>query len=116
MPFEALKDVYNSVCNFFINLWKSIEKFFADIKDSLVKFFESELFKKIVEVVLIVIIGAIILIVLIYLCGFGAAGVLAGSLASCCQSIFYGGYIASGGLFSILQSVGAMGIKFLMTR
>jgi len=41
---------------------------------------------------------------------------LAGSLASICQSVFYGGYIAAGGLFSILQHVGAYGISILRTR
>jgi hypothetical protein len=66
--------------------------------------------------VLYVIIGAIILLALIYLCGFGAAGVVAGSLASCIQSVCYGGFIASGSIFSFLQSVGALGFKFLMTR
>ncbi|OJT05633.1 hypothetical protein TRAPUB_3556 [Trametes pubescens] len=36
--------------------------------------------------------------------GFTAAGVAAGSLAACAQSYFYGGQ--TGGLFSLLQSLG----------
>ena len=67
------------------------------------------------EVVLYVIIGAIILIALICFCGFSAAGVVAGSLAAFIQSVCYGGFIASCSIFSFLQSVGALGLSFLIT-
>ncbi|XP_064621100.1 interferon alpha-inducible protein 27, mitochondrial-like [Lineus longissimus] len=41
--------------------------------------------------------------------GFGAAGVTAGSLAALWQSTM-GGTVAAGSLFSILQSIGAVGL------
>jgi hypothetical protein len=44
------------------------------------------------------------------------AGIVAGLLASIVQSICYGEYIAAGGLFSILQSVGSLGLKVFLTR
>jgi len=41
--------------------------------------------------------------------GFGASGVVAGSIAAGAQSAFYGG--ATTGVFSVLQSVGAVGLS-----
>ncbi|KAJ7032319.1 hypothetical protein C8F04DRAFT_1235467 [Mycena alexandri] len=41
--------------------------------------------------------------------GFGAGGVVAGSIAAGIQSAFYGGAVASGSLFAIAQSIGAGG-------
>ncbi|KAJ7061695.1 hypothetical protein C8F01DRAFT_1138143 [Mycena amicta] len=41
--------------------------------------------------------------------GFGAGGVVAGSMAAGIQSIFYGGAVASGSAFAIAQSIGAGG-------
>ncbi len=40
--------------------------------------------------------------------GFGAGGVVAGSVAAAAQSAIYGG--ATGGVFALLQSAGAAGI------
>ncbi|XP_076357678.1 interferon alpha-inducible protein 27, mitochondrial-like [Tachypleus tridentatus] len=45
--------------------------------------------------------------------GFSTVGVTAGSAAALFQSVFYGGSIASGSLFSFLQSIGAAGISLL---
>lgn len=45
---------------------------------------------------------------LLHAVGFTAAGVAAGSLATVIQSIFYGARVASGSLFAILQSAGAV--------
>lgn len=39
--------------------------------------------------------------------GFGSAGIIAGSLAATWQSTVYGGFVAAGSLFSVLQSIGA---------
>ncbi|KAF7728513.1 hypothetical protein EC973_005917 [Apophysomyces ossiformis] len=39
--------------------------------------------------------------------GFTGAGVAVSSLAASAQSLFYGGFVASGSVFSILQSLGA---------
>ncbi|KZF26482.1 hypothetical protein L228DRAFT_257911 [Xylona heveae TC161] len=38
--------------------------------------------------------------------GFGALGPLAGSIAAYWQSTYYGGYVAAGSVFSILQWLG----------
>ena len=45
--------------------------------------------------------------------GFGAGGVVAGSLASVGQSMIYGAY--TGGIFSTLQSAGMYHISFVIT-
>ena len=42
--------------------------------------------------------------------GFTAGGVAAGSVAASIQSVFYGGYVASGSAFALAQSAGAAGI------
>ncbi len=39
------------------------------------------------------------------LIGFGVAGPIGGSIAASVQSAWYGGAVASGSLFSVLQSV-----------
>ncbi|KAF7310333.1 hypothetical protein MIND_00407400 [Mycena indigotica] len=44
--------------------------------------------------------------------GFGAGGVVAGSLAAAIQSVFYGGAVTSGSAFAIAQSIGAGGAAF----
>jgi len=49
------------------------------------------------------------------LCGFLPTGILAGSIASIIQSVCYGGFIAAGGLFSILQYIGTLGSSVLLT-
>ncbi|KAF7310332.1 hypothetical protein MIND_00407300 [Mycena indigotica] len=41
--------------------------------------------------------------------GFGASGVVGGSLAAGIQSVFYGGAVTSGSAFAIAQSIGAGG-------
>ncbi|KAJ3548390.1 hypothetical protein NMY22_g1283 [Coprinellus aureogranulatus] len=65
--------------------------------------------KKAVGVGLVIAAGAVLLpavgIVLLNLAGFTAGGVAGGSLAALIQSVFYGG--ATGGLFSLLQGLGA---------
>ena len=43
--------------------------------------------------------------------GFTTSGVAAGSAAAAIQSTFYGGYVASGSTFALLQSAGAAGIS-----
>jgi hypothetical protein len=65
---------------------------------------------------LVIICASVIVVILIGFLGYGGAGIVAGSLASIVQSICYRGYIAAGGLFSILQSVGALGLKVFLTR
>jgi hypothetical protein len=68
-----------------------------------------------IGIAILCIIGFIILIYLIKLCGFQAAGVLAMSCASICQALFYGGKIVAGGLFSCFQSIGALGLRIFTT-
>jgi hypothetical protein len=68
-----------------------------------------------IKIAIFCIIGMIIIIFLIKLCGFQAAGVLARSLAAICQSMCFGGKIVAGGLFSCLQSVGAVGLRIFTT-
>ncbi|KAK7039922.1 hypothetical protein R3P38DRAFT_2902482, partial [Favolaschia claudopus] len=46
------------------------------------------------------------------LMGFGARGIVAGSLASRIQSVCYGGAAASGSAFSIAQSIGTGGAAY----
>lgn len=45
------------------------------------------------------------------LLGFGSLGVTAGSLAAWFHSTFLGGYIASGSVFAVLQSIGMAGVS-----
>jgi hypothetical protein len=68
-----------------------------------------------IGIAILCIIGFIILIYLIKLCGFQAAGVLAKSCAAICQGLFYGGRIAAKGLFSCFQSIGALGLRIFTT-
>ncbi|KAF8721204.1 hypothetical protein RHS02_08936, partial [Rhizoctonia solani] len=42
--------------------------------------------------------------------GFTASGIAAGSLAAAIQSVFYGAAVPAGSLFSIMQSIGAIGV------
>ncbi|KAJ7712960.1 hypothetical protein B0H16DRAFT_1811710 [Mycena metata] len=53
--------------------------------------------------------GPIVLVGALNAVGFGAGGVVAGSIAAGIQSAFYGGAVASGSLFAIAQSIGAGG-------
>jgi hypothetical protein len=49
---------------------------------------------------------------IITLVGFTSSGVGARTLAAFIQSVFYAGTITSGGIFAILQHLGATGVLF----
>jgi hypothetical protein len=69
---------------------------------------------KLPYIALFIVVGVLavfIVLLAILACGFAPAGVIAGSLASLIQSVCYGGFVASGSLFAMCQSIGAASLR-----
>ncbi|KDQ50242.1 hypothetical protein JAAARDRAFT_211836, partial [Jaapia argillacea MUCL 33604] len=60
----------------------------------------------VILVVLVICVTPFLLVGIIQLIGFGAAGIVKGSFAAFYQATILGGLIAKGSLFAILQSIG----------
>jgi len=54
-----------------------------------------------------------ILAPILWLLGFGSAGVVQGSIAAGIQAALYGAAVPAGGLFALMQWAGAVGVMAL---
>jgi len=59
--------------------------------------------------------GAILLPLALPVIGFGSLGPIAGSWAATAQATYYGGAVASGSIFAMMQSAGMAGVSTTVT-